>query len=425
MSLTLILAALFALAYLILSLFLSTLQALGQVSIHRLLTRDSRLMGVFGRSPEQTPALLSVSLQIAHRACYAAAVLLLLTDLWERGLSPGRTVLVGIAAFGALAVLEQTVAKPLAMINPQHLFPMIVPALIGVHYLLLPVTIPMQGLLRVVGGKALSSQAPRARRNAEIEEEIEAFIDVGEREGIVREEEGAILKSALEFGDTLVREVMTPRVEIIAIECAATLRALRDLVAQEKHSRIPVYRDNLDQMVGIVHIKDLVPFLGRGTPDDHIEQLLRPVHFVPETKRVSELLRDMQKSRQQLAVVVDEYGSTAGLVTIEDLLEEIVGEIADEHEREDDIVREGESTYLVAGLAELDRVEELFGAHLSNGEYDTVGGLIFSALGRIPSPGEKLEVKGIRIEVLDADRRRVHRVRLSPATPDPPPRQSA
>lgn len=424
-SLALILAALFALAYLVLSFFLATMQALGQVSFHRLLARDSRLMGAFGRNPEQIPALLTVSLQIAHRVCYATALLLLLTDLWDRGLSPGYTVLVGVAAFGALAALEQTVAKSLAMINPQHLFPMIVPTLIGLHYLLLPVTVPMRGLLRALGGRGRRTHPPRERRNPEIDEDIEAFIDVGEREGIVREDEAEILKSALEFGDTLVREVMTSRVEIIAIEHTATLRALRDLVAKEKHSRIPIYRDNLDQIVGIVHIKDLVPLLGQGTPDDRIEQLLRPAHFVPETKRVSELLRNMQKSRQQLAIAVDEYGSTAGLVTIEDLLEEIVGEIADEHEREDDIVQEGESTYLVAGLAELDRIEELFGARLGNGEYDTVAGLIFSALGRIPSPGEKLEVNGIRIEVLDADRHRIHRVRLSPATPVPPPQQSA
>jgi CBS domain containing-hemolysin-like protein len=376
-SVALLLAVLFALAYLLLSLFLSTLQALGQVSIHRLLTRDSRLMGVFGRRLEETPALLSVSLQIAHRVCYAAALLLLLTDLWSRGLSPGRIVVIGVAAFGALAVLEQVGAKPLAMINPKRFFPVIVPALIGIHYLLLP------------------------------------------------EDEGAILKSALEFGDTLVREVMTPRVEMIAIERSATLHALRELVAREKHSRIPVYRENLDRVEGVIHIKDLVPVLGQVGHEEKIERLLRPAHFVPETKRVSELLREMQKSRKQLAIVVDEYGSTAGLVTIEDLLEEIVGEIADEHEREDDILREGESTYLVTGLAELDRIEELFGAQLGNGEYDTVGGLIFSTLGRIPAPGERLEVKGIRIEVLDADRRRVYRVRLSPATRSQPPRQRA
>ena len=281
MSFALILAALFALTYLVLSFFLSTLQALGQVSIYRLLTRDTRLMGVFGRSPEQTSAMLNISLQIAHRTCYAAALLLLLTDLWGRGLSSGRTVLVGVVAFGALAVLEQTVVKSLATINPLHLFPIIVPALIGVHYLLLPATVPMRGLLRVLGGRGRRNDASHARRDTESEEQIEAFIDVGEREGIVREEEGAILKSALEFSDTLVREVMTSRVEIIAIERSATLRALRNLVSQEKHSRIPVYRDNLDQIVGIAHIKDLVPLLGQGTPEDCIEKLLRPAHFVP------------------------------------------------------------------------------------------------------------------------------------------------
>ena len=418
-SLLLVLAGASSLAYLILSLFLSTLQSLGPVTIQRLLSSEPRLLRAFGPWVEDTPALLRVSLQIAHRTCYAAALLLLLTDLWARGFSPGRIVVSGVVAFAVLAALEQAAVKPLAMIDPERLFRAIVPALIGLHYALLVVSFPVYRIVHALSGRGRRAASDRSRPDAEIEQEIEAFIDVGEREGVVEKDEGAILKSALEFGDKVVREVMTPRVEMVAIERAATLAALRDLVTREKHSRVPVYRDNLDHIEGIIHIKDLIPLLGQGKEDVSLESLARPAHFVPESKRVSELLRDMQKGRQQMAIVVDEYGGTAGLVTIEDLLEEIVGEIADEHEAEDHIVREREGVYLVSGLADLDRVEELYDTHLSNGQYDTVGGLIFSALGRIPVEGEALEVGGIRMEVLDADRRRVFRVRLSPAGTPP------
>ncbi len=420
LSLTLILACLFALAYLVLSLFLSTLHSLGPVTTHRLLSNEPRLIRVPGQEIEDVLFTLRVSLQVAHRACYAAALLLLLSDLWARGLSPGHIVTLGVVAFAVLAVLEQSTARPLASIDPERLFRSIVPLLTALNVLFWPVSALVRLLQRALGGDARRHVPARPKREAEIEQEIEAFIDVGEREGIVEKEEGAILRGALEFGDALVREVMTPRVEIAAIERSATLGALRELVARSKHSRIPVYRDSLDHIEGVVHIKDIIPLLGMGNDGAGLEALVRPAHFVPESKRVSELLRQMQRSRQHLAIVVDEYGGTAGLVTIEDLLEEIVGEIADEHEREDEIVREGEGVYLASGLADLDRIEELFGKPLANGDADTLGGLIFSALGRIPERGEALEVQGIRMEVVDADGRRIYRVRLSPSTAAPP-----
>ncbi|MEE9217533.1 MAG: hemolysin family protein [Acidobacteriota bacterium] len=417
---TLALAGVFALAYLLLSLFLFTLQALGPVSAYRLQERESRLRRVFGQHFYDTPSLLRVSLQLAHRLCCAAALLLLVVSLWSRGLAPGHVFGLGIAAFTMLVVLEQVLMKPLAIIAPERLFPAVVPALIGVHYLLLPLSLPAYWLLRASNRRLRRIRAQDGRRRAALEEEIEAFIEVGERQGIVHEEGPALLRGVLEFGNILVREVMTPRVEMVAIERSASFSALSELVARKKHSRIPVYRENLDRIEGLLHIRDLIPFMGQPQRWKGMGSILQPAHFVPETKNILELLREMQKSRQQLAIVVDEYGTTAGLVTIEDLLEEIVGEIADEHERQDDIIREADGTYLVSGLADLDRVEELFGTHLTNGEYDTVGGLIFSTLGRIPTPGEMLEVKGIRIEVLDADRQRVYRARLSPVGAAPP-----
>ena len=424
-TLTLALAAASALAYLVLSLFLSTLQSLGPVTMRRLLGREPRLLRVPGQQLEEVLFSLRVSLQVAHRVCYTAALLLLLTDLWVRGLSPGRIVATGVVAFAILAVLEQAAARPLASIDPERIFRVILPALIFINALLWPVSASIYFLQRALGGKARGKPPRRPKRESEIEEEIEAFIDVGEREGVVGAEEGAILKGALEFGDTLVREVMTPRVEIVAVERSASLEALCALVMRERHSRIPVYRDNLDHIEGVIHIKDMIPLLADGKRSESVEALVRAAHFVPESKKVSDLLREMQKSRQQLAVVVDEYGGTAGLVTIEDLLEEIVGEISDEHEREEDILLERDGVYVASGLADLDRVEELFGVQLSEGECDTLGGLIFWALGRIPEKGESLDVHGVRMEVLDADRRRIYRVRLSAPESGPPPAAGA
>jgi CBS domain containing-hemolysin-like protein len=421
-SLAFALALLFALGYLVLSLFLSTLQALGPVTTQRLISHEPRLLRFPGQQLGDALFSVRVSLQVAHRTCYAAALLLLLTDLWRRGLSPGRIVTLGVVAFAVLAVLEQSAARPLAALDPERLFRAIVPALAFLNLALWPVGAAVAILQRALGGGVARPAGTRIRPEEEVEREIEAFIDVGEKEGVVDQGESALLKGALEFGDTLVREVMTPRVEVVAVERSATLEALRDLVSREKHSRIPVYHDNLDHIEGIIHIRDMIPLLGRSDPDAGIESLVRPAHFVPESKRVADLLRDMQRSRQQLAVVVDEYGGTAGVVTLEDLLEEIVGEIVDEHERDDTLQREDEGVYVASGLVELDRVEDLFGVQLSGGQVDTLGGLIFASLGRIPERGERLEIAGIRMEILEADARRIYRVRLSASAQAPPGR---
>ena len=248
-------------------------------------------------------------------------------------------------------------------------------------------------------------------------ENIDALIDAGTEEGLIHEEDREMIQSVVEFGDKVVREVMTPRPKIVAIAAAATLEELRTQVINEQYSRIPVYEENIDQISGFVHVRDMFEVDGEERSRRVVRELVRPTLFVPETKPVSDLMRRMQRENTHMVIVVDEYGNTAGLATMEDLLEVIVGEIRDEHEPATDIAEDGRGGYLVAGSFDLDRVADLFeGFHRGEEiESTTVGGLVSEWLGRVPKPGESAERSGIRVEVLAGDELRVERVRLSKA----------
>lgn len=244
------------------------------------------------------------------------------------------------------------------------------------------------------------------------EEEVQAYIDVGEEEGIIEEEEGKLIQSIVDFGDKIARELMTPRIDMLAFEVNKSVDELAKLFSESKYSRIPVYEENIDRIVGIVHIKELFDAVLRNEKRT-VRELARPAYFVPETKLVSELLREFQIEHLQIAVVVDEYGGTAGLITIEDIIEEIVGEIADEHEDKDESVVEIENgVFLVNGVFRVDSLEELINADIRGEGYETVAGLIFTHIGRVPKPGEIVRKNGVIFEVERADRKRIHRVRV-------------
>jgi CBS domain containing-hemolysin-like protein len=228
-------------------------------------------------------------------------------------------------------------------------------------------------------------------------------------------EDGAreLFRSLVGFQDRLVREVMTPRPDIVAIRATATLGQLRALLKDSEYSRLLVYGDSLDNVVGFVHMKDA--FLkGDGHPDDEpITALIRPAHVVPETKRVPDLLREFQQRQTQTALVVDEYGGTAGLVTVEDLLEELVGEIRDEYDVEaEPIVEEGDQTFVFSAKVDIDALTERLGVDIEREGFETIGGYLMSRLGRVPAVGEQLTFDGLAIEVLEAERRRVLKVRV-------------
>ena len=226
-------------------------------------------------------------------------------------------------------------------------------------------------------------------------------------------EERRLLRSVVAFAETLVREVMTPRPDVVAVHEDATPDELRALFREQEYSRFPVFRDNLDNIVGIIVVKDLIQLgeaLGKERP---MSSLMRPAYFVPETKRVADLLKEFQSRQVQLAIVVDEYGGTAGLVTMEDLLEEIVGEIRDEYDVESEpVVEAGEGAFIFSAKVNIAEVAERLGVTIEPEGFETVGGYVLAHLGHVPSVGESFDIGDLSAEVLEAERRRIHKVRL-------------
>jgi CBS domain containing-hemolysin-like protein len=248
------------------------------------------------------------------------------------------------------------------------------------------------------------------------EEEIETFIDEATEEGIIDEGEDELLRSVVEFGGAVVREIMTPRVNMVCIRKDATIDNLKDLIIREKYSRIPVYKDRLDNIEGIVMAKDILEFADEAHRSQPIEPLIRPVGFVPESMAVPDLLKEFQKVKQKLAVVVDEHGSVVGVVTMEDVVEEIVGEIHDEYDTEEaQIVENAPLDFTVSGATEVEELEERLDSELAGDDFITVGGLITRSLGRLPRKGETLTVKGLHVEILDVDQRRIKKLRIRKA----------
>jgi putative hemolysin len=247
-------------------------------------------------------------------------------------------------------------------------------------------------------------------------EHIEALITAGAEEGIIEEEDRKLIHSVVAFGDKSVREVMTPRPDIVAIDAGKSLEDLRQLVIHEQFSRIPVYQNSIDNMIGFVHVRDMFELDPEQLQAKPLKDLVRPIPLVPETKPVTDLLRDMQREGSHMVVVVDEYGGTAGLATMEDLVEEILGEIRDEHEPERDVRQESDLVFVAPGSLDVDRLEELLNFRPEGDtESTTIGGLMTEWLGHVPHVGEAVERGGIRLEVLAGNERRVDEVRISRA----------
>lgn len=246
-------------------------------------------------------------------------------------------------------------------------------------------------------------------------DDFQALMEVGEAEGIIEEEEREMIETMVEFSDTKAAEIMTPRTEICAVDINSNIKEARRLIIEEKYSRLPVYRDSIDHVEGIIYVRDLLQAWADGKEDQPLSELVRDAFFVPETITASELLKRLQKNHQQIAVVIDEYGGVAGLVTVEDIIEEIVGEIEDEDTGPEEIIEiiEGENGYFdVLGSTEIDNIERLFDIELEDDEYTTIAGLVVTETGYVPKPSEKLNLRGLDIEILKADEKKVHLLRL-------------
>jgi putative hemolysin len=331
---------------------------------------------------------------------------------------------VPLVLFGSLLfvlVCEHLIPLVIVRRDPERVLEILLPSFDAIARLLKPLTASLRRLVIV---RRPAAQAPPAEpgdepRADEVDHEArsrerdEAQHD--RREGEARQ----LLRSLVEFRETMVREVMTPRPDIVAIDANATIGDLLSVAREQQYSRIPVYNESLDNIVGMISIKDLI-LLDTADLSHSIAPLIRPTHFVPETKLVPELLAEFQRKRIQAAMVVDEYGGTAGLVTIEDLLEEIVGEIRDEYDTElEPIVDEGDGVYVFSGRTHVRELEERLRTKIEGDGYETVGGYLLAHVGRVPAVGETFEIDGLSIEVLEAERRRIHRVRVKRLVPEP------
>jgi putative hemolysin len=266
---------------------------------------------------------------------------------------------------------------------------------------------------------------PRRGMPIVTEEEIKTLVDAGEEGGVIEEEEKEMIYSIFEYTDTVAREVMVPRMDVLAIEVETPLLEALDAVIHHNHSRVPVYQDSIDNIVGILYAKDLLKVLherGRaGANDVRVANILRPAAFTPESKKVSELFAEMQKRRIHMAIVIDEYGGTAGIVTIEDILEEIVGEIQDEYDQAEELEIQpaGENEWLINARANLSDINDALHVHFPLAEADTLGGFIYLQLGKVPLPGDEVRHENALLKVINVAGRRIGKVRVQVLVAEP------
>lgn len=318
--------------------------------------------------------------------------------------------MVAMASF--ILTFEQVLPLLIVRRDPERVLELLLPSFRVVARPVEFVTQALRGFVRLPRREPAAQPGAGPTTDSAADQVTQAYLEAGEEQGLIERDERRLLQSIVDFGDRLVREVMTPRPDIVAIRSDATLDQLRALFREQEYSRIPVYQENLDNILGFVFVKDLI-LLTSPSDEPPITSLMRPAYFVPETKRVPELLKEFQRHQVQLAIVVDEYGGTAGLVSIEDLLEEIVGEIRDEYDVESEpILDEGNGVFLVNGKVDVEKVAERLNVPIERAGFETIGGYLLSQLGRVPSVGETFELDGLSVEVLEAERRRVTKVRL-------------
>jgi CBS domain containing-hemolysin-like protein len=274
-------------------------------------------------------------------------------------------------------------------------------------------------LMQWISGQFAAPFVERTSASLVTEEEIMMMVDAGSEGGAIEDEEKEMIYSIFQFGDTLAREVMVPRIDMVALEINTPVREALNTIVEAGHSRIPVYEDSIDHIRGLLYAKDLLNAWRDGAMERPIREMLRPAYFVPESKKAGDLLTELQQRKVHLAIVVDEYGGTAGLVTLEDLIEEIVGEIRDEYDiNEEEVYQKvDENVYIFDAGIDLDDLNRLLDIHLPTDESDTLGGYIFSHLGKVPSVGEQFETEHFQIEVLSVNDRRIRKIKLTRLQP--------
>jgi hemolysin (HlyC) family protein len=253
------------------------------------------------------------------------------------------------------------------------------------------------------------------KRRPLTEKELQDIIQESEEEGLINEDEGDMLHSIFEFGDTIVREIMVPRTDMVCCSCDAQLPEVLQAIFSSGHSRIPIFEGTADHIVGVVYAKDLLRFWGAAPEQVAVPEVMRAPYFVPETKNVEDLLQDFRSKRVHMAIAIDEYGGTSGLITIEDLIEEIIGDIQDEYDAEEDwLIEEENGSALVDARLNIEELEEHFDIAIPREKYDTVGGYVIHLLGHVPREGEEVRDDHLLLTVVESDERKVRKVRVRP-----------
>jgi len=246
-----------------------------------------------------------------------------------------------------------------------------------------------------------------------LEDEIQSIIDVGESQGLIDEKSGEMIQSIFDLRETVAREVMVPRTEIVAISSDESIEEILELTEKQGHTRMPYYKGNIDNIVGILNVKDLLRFWSKQVQESDIASMLRNAYFIPETKNINSLLHELKEKKSHMAIVIDEYGGTSGLVTLEDLIEEIVGEIQDEHDVEENAFTElADGDIIVDSRVEIEEFEEYFNVEVPEGQFETLGGLIFFLIKKVPLPGERVRFKSLEMTIEAADERSIKKVRI-------------
>lgn len=393
-----------------LSLALVLFLAIIEVAFHQLNKISIRAQRDEGWKKEllsswlEEPMNFILPLRVGVQGALIATTVLVTNYFITAGL-PRAVLIAFLTMLPLFLVFREVLPNIIARRDPERIILALLPAFRVYASVVTPISRPLSRVVRWLGKE--EDEAEEAS-----EEEVQAFIETGEEEGILEGDEGKLVQSIVDFGDTIVREVMTPRPEIVAIRRDATLDELGHLLVQEKYSRLPAYENDLDHIVGLVFAIDLLDY--RDAPAaDPIEPLIRKVRFVPETKKVSEMLDEFQNSQSTMAIVIDEYGGTSGLVTVEDLLEEIVGDIHDEFDEVDqEVVQEDEGVYLVSGRADIDEVKDQLHLEVNGKGFETVSGFLLDSLGRVPQTGEVIDLEGMKVFVVDADGQRINKVRF-------------
>ncbi len=314
-------------------------------------------------------------------------------------------------------IFRQIIPRLLTRNNPENQLIFMLPIVRPFYGLMSAISDPFQVFTKPesdLESSIIPAAPPTEEEKLDYAEDLQALIEMGEAEGILEESERELIETMVEFSETKAGEIMTPRTEITALPHNSTVKNARDLIIEEKFSRLPVYKETIDSIEGVIYVRDLMNAWSEGKEDEPIKTLLRPAYFVPETKSAADLLKSMQSSHVQIAIVIDEYGGVAGLITVEDILEEIVGEIEDEDIEEEiiEILDSGGGYYDVLGSTEIGKIERLFDMEIEDDDFSTIAGLVISEAGYVPKVGEKLDFRNLDIEILKADEKKIFLLRI-------------